>query len=198
VDWSKELINGGEYLTQDQHIERLKGKEWKLADAELYNETILALYDNRDNAEQKDLIKKVKEMFANDFRQHYMMTGTRMKWSAASPDWAMHDYRQEGQRDIETDLVGPDGWINESSGLEKPISAILGTKELGKTKEAYTWLSGCAPYLWRFNHGPASDTERAVLLGLSGSYDLFAILASNFNDSRPARGCDLVGREKSP
>ncbi|MBI5880629.1 serine/threonine protein kinase [archaeon] len=210
VDWSKKLLHGGEALTQDQHIERLKGKEWKLADAELYTATIMALYENRAHPDtgQNKLVKKVKEMFADDFRKHWVMTGTRARYRsnkdkevvqeiryASGNDDVIHDYKQPEQRTVEEDLVGPDGWIHATSGLQLPVHALLGISDLDNFGNACEWLSGKKPYLWRLNSRPDTDTERAVVLGVGGGR--FGIGASSFDNRRPARGMSCPARQGS-
>jgi serine/threonine protein kinase len=211
VDWSKELLHGGESLTQDQHIERLKGKEWKLADAELYTATIMALYENRAHPDtgQKKLVEKVKEMFAKDFKKHWMMTGTRARYRAnkdkevvqeiryaSGNDDAIHDYMQPEQRTVEEDLVGPNGWVNATSGLQPPVHALLGISDLDNFCNACEWLSGYKPYLWRLNNRPDTDTDRAVVLGLSDYYDWFSINADNSILDGTARGTVVASRAK--
>ena len=195
VDLDKNLLDGGKSHTQDEWVVLTK----KLPSAKQYNAIILSLYANKDhvNSQQRALIEEAKEMLKQDFVKHYMMTSTRVAYQPTGKDKITHDFGYASMQVINDDIVGPHAWINPASGLEKPISAILGTDNLAEVEQAYEWLSGKKPYLWRVNEKPTEEVLRAVVLGLGGSRFGIGAYDDIINGDRPARGCDLVGQKIS-
>jgi hypothetical protein len=167
VDLGKNLLDGGKSHTQDEWVALTK----RLPSAKQYNAIILSLYANKDhaNSQQRALVEEAKEMLKQDFVKHYMMTSTRVAYQSAGKDKVIHDLRYAGQHTIDEDVVGPHAWINATSRIENPIKAILGTDNLAEIEQAYEWLSGKKPYLWRLNSKPTQEDMRAVVLGLLDS-----------------------------
>ena len=84
-------------------------------------------------------------------------------------------------------MIGEDGYVNAGCGFDDSIDALLGTNNFAKVKNAYEWLSGNKPYLWRVNIQPDKDTERVVVLGIDvGRFDISSY--AGISSSRPARG----------
>ena len=82
VDWSKELLDGGSSHTQEEWVELLSGNEFCMPPAPLYHATITTLYKNQD----QEFVDEIKEMFAKDFEDYYMMTGSRIFTMSGSAD----------------------------------------------------------------------------------------------------------------
>ena len=69
VSWSRELLDDGNNHTQDGWIENLKDSEWSLPSGPLYSATFKALDQNKDG-NNKELIKKLRTSFKEDFVKH--------------------------------------------------------------------------------------------------------------------------------
>ncbi|MDP3734423.1 MAG: hypothetical protein Q8R37_04270 [Nanoarchaeota archaeon] len=193
VDWSTELLDNGRAHTQDRWLKWLKSDEnedkWQLASGPLYYAVLSALHYNRKNhpdKEQKELIQQCRAMHAQDFKDHWMITSTRVIYTPQGKDKLIHDYGSQQQQEIELDFVGPDKYIRNYSGLEQEVNALLGTNNVEEVEQVYHDLTSKKPYLGRMNNKP--DRERHQSLALWDNY--FIIYTNRFIDDncRLARG----------
>ena len=69
VSWSRELLDSGNNYNKDEWIENLKDSEWSLPSGPLYSATFKALDQNKDG-NNKELIKKLRTSFKEDFVKH--------------------------------------------------------------------------------------------------------------------------------
>ncbi|NQU78537.1 hypothetical protein HQ545_02085 [Candidatus Woesearchaeota archaeon] len=194
VDWSKELLDGGNSHTQEEWTGIVKDNEFGIPSAPLYHATIKLLYENQDHpvAEQQDLVQVVREVFQKDFTDYYMMTSTRIKYSGKKkkqqPDVVTHDWNTPQARITEGSFVGPNGYVKPGCGFDDVIQAVLESNDTQLIEEAYEWIGKETkkPYLYRINNTPDNDVERAVVLGVVVNNRF------NINDiidvSRPVRG----------
>ena len=191
INLDKELLDNGESHTQDEWIKLTD----KLPDITIYHATLSALFANKKGP-HAELVKKVKKMFKKDFDgQDYMMTSTRMKYKPKSKDEIIHNYGSQQPRIAKIDFTGPDAWIDDKSGLEKQIEAILGTNDLKEIQKVYSWF-GDKPYLWRLNAKPEQTIQGAVVLGRSVVNDGFVIGCDGIISGGPARGLVIVEQKK--
>jgi hypothetical protein len=207
VDWSKELLEGGEKHIQEDWMELTQSAEWQKKNgvwqipcAPLYHATIAALFENQDHpvGEQQDLVQAVRELFKKDFVSYLMMTGTRAKYAAKGRDVVTHDWNTPHARTVKGTFVGPNWFVDPSCGFDDVIQALLETNDLQLIEEAYEWIGeqGKKPYLFRINNQPTKDVERAVVLGVN--YGRFYIDANDGVSSRPARGVVTQGKKIIP
>ncbi|MDP3734760.1 MAG: hypothetical protein Q8R37_06020 [Nanoarchaeota archaeon] len=193
VDQGKELLDNGHNHTQDQWVEWLKSDanedKWHLASGPLYHASLAALHYNQDHAdeEQRNLIKQCREMHAQDFKKHWMMTSTRIIYNSHGKDKMIHDYDSPQQKEIELDFVGPDGYITQKSNLEREMNALFGTSDLEEVEKVYSALTDEKPRLWRNNYKPRVEDQRALVLGVSNVITSFDVSAVSFI-VRPGRG----------
>lgn len=188
VAWDKELLDNGESHTQDDWINLTD----KLPDATVYHATLSALFANKKGTYAK-LIKKIEKMFKKDFDNNWVMTSTRIKYKPKNKDDIIHNYGSQQPRIIKVSLTGPNTFIDDQSGLEKQIEAVLGTNDIKEIQKIYSWI-GDKPYLWRLNSKPQQTDQRAVVLGRN-IFSRFNINCSDdIDDGWPVRGVVVVGR----
>lgn len=191
VDWGKELLENGANKTQDKWIAATQAGDWKLADQPLYFASLRHLYQNQNHAEQrqKQLVEQVRAVFKADFdpQKPYMMTSSKIKYTARGDDLVTHRFGYPDQQKIQAAMVGSDGHITARSGMSTALEALLGTGDGAEVETVGEWVTGMKAYLWRFNQKPKQDEERAVVLGCIVSR--FDIVASDvLVNLRPARG----------
>jgi hypothetical protein len=192
--WTKELLDGGNSHIQDDWVKITD----QLPDTRAYYASLLELYKNKDGP-QSDLVEKVRKMFAKDFKDNWMMTGTRVTYKPKGKDKVTHNYDSASETSIDTTFVGSDGYVNSKSSFEDEMEVLFGTKDCKEVSEVFKWVTKKATYLWRLNSKPSKGTEeRAVVLGVNYGNDGFYINAYvSINYDRPARGV-VVAREKVP
>jgi hypothetical protein len=190
VDWSKQLLLDKALHDQYTWLQFTQSPSWKLPSSQLVHATLLALYNNRENPNrvQKDLSRKViDEIFLADFKENLPFTSTIVRYMPKGNDEIIHDYCYRTQNRIDTQMAGKEGLINEASGFEWKINALLGTRNLAEVEQVYEWLSGKKPFLWQMDQKPEAEALRAVVFAIMG--DCFVIDANNNTDSnRWARG----------
>ena len=187
VSWSRELLDSGNYNTQDEWIEILKDSEWWLPSGPLYHATIDALSQNKEGQYSK-LINNFRLMFRKDFIDHWFMTSTRIEFRPQGMDKVIHDYGISSEFELDTDIIGSSDWINAQSGFENTIEALLGTSDLAEVEGSYEWVSGKKPHLWRpYQKPPKKEEVRALVLGVYGNV-WFDINADDVVINWPARG----------
>ncbi|MBI5065825.1 hypothetical protein HZA97_06315 [Candidatus Woesearchaeota archaeon] len=187
VGWSKCLFDNGNSHNLDWWNDYTKDRGWKIPSAELYFTSLLALHENKDGKQAK-LIKKVRQMFAKDFSEYFMMTSTRVTYVAKSKDRIIHDYGSN-QNVVVMDFVGPDGYVNSQSKFESEMDVLLGTRNCRKVEEIFNWVAGKRTEFWRVNGKTNLREERAVVLGV-GSNE-FVISACD-DACRPARAVFVI------
>ena len=197
VDWSKELLDQGVSNVQQEWIEATQSTKWKIPNLQLYHATLRALYQHREHPvkEQKEVVEELRQVFKADFTpaKPYMMTSTRIKYTTDDKDIVTHDVGYVTARKLTVSLVGPNGLINASSGLEKQMDALLGSRDVAEIETVYEWMNDKKPYLYRFTQKPARDEERAAVLGCD--VDGFGI--NNFIiDVGPFRGVVALAQKK--
>ena len=193
INWDKELLDNGESHTQDEWITLTD----KLPDIAVYHATLSALLAHKKGP-CAELVQKVKKMFKKDFDdKDYIMTSTRMKYKPKSKDEIIHNYGSQQPRIAKIDFTGPEAWIDDKSGLEKQMEALLGTSDLKEIEKVYSWF-GDKPYLWRLNAKPEQTTQGAVVLGRYIGSNGFYIFCNDYIFIRPARGAVIVEKKKVP
>ncbi|MBI4017051.1 MAG: hypothetical protein HY363_05155 [Candidatus Aenigmarchaeota archaeon] len=162
LQWSEELIDGGQSRTQDEWKDFLQQSEWKLPDAPLYHATLAALYAHKDGL-QSELVEKVRNTFSKHFKERWLVTGSWVVYEPQGNDTVKHALLGAEKQAM---VVGPDGWVNARCGFEDSMNALLCTCELAEVEKVYEWVSGKKPYLWRINNKKNVNAERAVVLGV--------------------------------
>jgi hypothetical protein len=176
VDLSRSLLDGGRSHEQGWWLEKIGDGdfgEWRIPSSKLCNSIVFSLCDNQNTK----LVSEVKGMLAQGFKDYYMMTSTRATYKAKGLDLLVHDLSYPTEKRLNTALVGPDGYVNAGCGFENEMRALLGTGDLNKIEQAYEWLTGKKPYIWRLNSKPEKDEERAVVLGVN--FVRFGIIADS-------------------
>lgn len=193
VDISKALLDNGASHVQSDWIEMTRQGEWKVPSGSLYLAVLVALYDNKN----ADNVGEVKKMLAKDFKEYFMMTSTRVRYSANGLDTVVHDFGYATERAEQMDVVGSDGYVNGTSGFGVEMRALVGIDDCQKIEQVGRWITGKKPYLYRFNSKPREDVERALVLGVNVG-GRFIISASDYVDFRRARGMVARRAENSP
>ncbi|HLC70928.1 MAG TPA: hypothetical protein VJI32_02915, partial [Candidatus Nanoarchaeia archaeon] len=94
-------------------------------------------------------------------------------------------------------LVGQNGYVDSSSGMEAQMEVLLGSCDVAEIKKVYKWVSGKKPYLWRLEQAPAQDEERAAVLGCSDVNGRFGVNCDDgFASYGPSRGVVASARKK--
>jgi hypothetical protein len=174
VDWSKEHLDGRDTKTQDNWLKWLKGKEWKLPDALLYNAVVFELYHWREHPDpiQRKVIGEFRKLPGNN----WTITCTRLEYNPEGKDLVVHNYGYDGKPKIKADLVGPSNVLVDSPEVsDATICAVLGIEDKKMIDTVYTWLSTKKPYIWRLQQKPERKDLRAVVLGRSIDYDRFYV-----------------------
>ena len=192
VDWSKELLENGAAKKQQEWIVATQSTEWKIPDLQLYHATLATLYRHKDHAakEQQKLVKEVQQVFQQDFdpAKPYMTTSTKIQYAASGLDKVTHGWGYPSAQKHSLVLVGPDAYVNPSSGLEAQMEVLLGSRDVAEIEKVYEWVSGKKPYLWRLGQAPAQDKERAAVLGCNDGNEFSISCSIDFSGSRPSRG----------
>lgn len=186
-DWSKEHLDGGRRHTQDEWTQLLQGQEFQLASGPEYHATMKTLYLHKDSS-QSSLVRKVCTLFKKDFanRGYWMTTSTRIRYNSSFPDVVIHNYNTAHETSVDVNLVGPDGYIADSS-FEYEMEALLGTRDCQEVDAVYKWISGKKSYLWRLNQRPFQAAERALVLGIV-NVRFYINAIDIISNQRPARG----------
>ena len=204
VDITKNLLESGASHTQEEWAALTQNKDWQkangiwqLGSAPLQTAAIATLCTNQNIADavQKDLVEKVRDMLKKDFITYGMMTSTRIKYTARGKDIVYHDWNYPQQTEIKENIAGPNGFINANCGFDNALNALCGISP-AIAEQAYEYISGRKPYLWRINSKSAQDIERALVL-YAGS-GRFYMSAGVIGDGRPARGWSASRAQKSP
>jgi len=157
---------------------------------------ISALYEARDGP-NGDRVEDVRKILANDFKNHFMMTSTRLNYYSVNTDEVLHDYKNPDEKKIELELTGKNGLIAPDNSIEAVVEALLGVKDVFKVQELSRWVTGENPYLWRLNQKPSQVVERALVLGVGGVDNGFDVDAGDgIGNDRPARGAAVVRENK--
>lgn len=192
VDISKALLDNGASHVQSDWVEITKQEEWKLPSGPLYFAVLAALYDNKN----ADNVGEVKEMLAKDFKNYFMMTSTRVRYSNNDLDTVVHDFRYATERAEEMNIVGSDGYVSGTSGFGVEMRALVGIDDCQKIEQVGRWITGKKPYLYRLNSKPKEDVERALVLGVYNGVR-FIIYADDYYYGR-ARGMVAHVAKNSP
>jgi len=195
VDITRNLLENGASHTQEEWATLTQNKDWQkangiwqLGSAPLQTAAITSLYNNQNIADavQKDLVEKVRDMLKEDFKTYWMMTSTRVCYKARGKDIVAHDYKYPQQTEIKENIAGPNGFINANCGFDNALNALCGISP-AIAEQAYEYISGRKPYLWRINSKSAQDIERALMLDAdSNRFDIDA--GDGVSDDGPARG----------
>ncbi|MBI5065808.1 hypothetical protein HZA97_06230 [Candidatus Woesearchaeota archaeon] len=188
VGWSKELLDGGKSHTQKKWTELVKDTKFRIASADLYFASLLILYKNQ-NSSQAHLVEKVRQLFAKDFNENWMMTSTRLSYKHQGRDEVIHNYGSLESRALKSNFAGNHCYVDEIGGLGNNMIALLGSNDLNEVSEVFKWITGKRTYLRRLNKPTTGSLERAVVFG--GYY--FSIIASgSISSGWPARGVVVV------
>jgi len=194
VDIDKELSDHGNAHTQD---------EWRtlipnLPSSTLYFVVMDALYGNKDHSEpiQRALVEEVRQMFAKDFNEYFMMTSTRVHYAHKGLDTVVYDVGYTTEHREEANIVGADGYINGESGFAETMRTLVGIDNCQRISNIGEWVTGKESYLWRFNSKPQNDVERALVLGDDGRFYIDAYVG--LLNVRRARGMVAHVAENSP
>ena len=197
VSLGADLLDGGKKHTQDQWVDALQGTEWRLPSAPLMLGLLSTLYSVRDGTDAS-LVAEVQEKLKKDFKDLWMMTGTRIKYATNGLDTVLHEYRSPEEYSLEAPILGPDGWVTPSCEYGPSIDALLETTDLAALESVSEWASGKKPYLWRVNNTPSSEVQRALVLGVVSSDGFFIDANYSIDGSRPARGVAVQKISGSP
>ena len=204
VDITRNLLENGASHTQEEWAALTQNKDWQkangiwqLGSAPLQTAAIATLCTNQNiaDARQKDLVEKVRDMLKKDFITYGMMTSTRVCYKTQGKDIIIHDYKYPQQTRIKENIAGPDGFINANCGFDNALNALCGISP-AIAEQAYEYIGGRKPYLYRNNSRHAQDTERALVLGANSGR--FGIYANDIIGGRPARGWSASRAQKSP
>ncbi|MBI4919092.1 hypothetical protein HY837_04120, partial [archaeon] len=163
--WDRELLDGGKFHTQNEWI----GLTNKLPAAKGYYASLLALYENREGP-QADLVEEIRQMFAKDFKNNWMMTSTKVIYMPEDLDEIIHTCKG-GWYDskISLDFVGPSVEVNDKNNMDKEMAALLGTlNNCDEISKIFEWVTGKKILLWRLKDKPVEKSERAVVFGVDG------------------------------
>ena len=185
VSLSKNLLDGGKSHSQDKWCNILQNTEWQLPSGPQMIGLMTALYNEREGT-QKTLISEIQKKLKKDFKECWMMTGTRIKYKSNGPDEVIHNYHSLEEYSVDAVIVGLDNWVTPASGFEESIEGLLGIRDLAQLEKVSEWVSSKKPYLWRVNSKPKVDDVRALALGVYGNYSFDADGSINYD--RPARG----------
>ncbi|MBI4149141.1 hypothetical protein HY491_01715, partial [Candidatus Woesearchaeota archaeon] len=197
LSWSKELLDGGKSHTQDAWAELTKDKEFRLASGPVYAASMMALSGSRNapDAQQNALVEKVRQMLAGDFAEDnpHKITSTRVRYTAAGQDMAVHGYGYPDPATVNAVIAGPDR--KPEAGDAAALEALLGTRDVQRFAQAAEWITGKRPYLYRLNSPLTKDTKRVLRLGCyADGFDVDAY--GNVSIEWPARGV-VAQREKN-
>ncbi len=171
IDIAKELLLGGAKYNHDGWLayskKAAKDKVFALVSAPMYHALFTALYRNKDVAQHKGLMEKVRTFLHDTFDRNVVYTLSSVTYYAhiGPPDHVAHNLPTE--RLIEN-IIGPDEWLKTSKHGRKACKAILGTDNLEEINDVYHWISGYDTYLWRLDKTPQETTELAVIMGEAG------------------------------
>ncbi len=195
VDWSKEFQRNWHW----QFVQ--PADKWKIPDLQLYHATLSTLYRQRKHAvkEQKELVEELRQLFKTDFVRraipYGMMTSTRIKYAAQGPDTVVHDWGYPSARYHHLALVGPDALINASSGLERQMEVLLGSRDLAKIEKVYEWISGKKLHLWRLHSAPAQD-DRVIVRDVRFLWRSFQYKVEYYYRVEDKFGINCLGRDE--
>ncbi|MDP3733971.1 MAG: hypothetical protein Q8R37_01970 [Nanoarchaeota archaeon] len=172
VDWSKELLEDGEHLRQEEWLRETKNSLWKVPSAPLYYSSLLALHEASDIINQESMsyktevenycqtiypeyfdpavIQECRQMHRDDFRLRRMMTSTKLIYapneSVLALDSVIHNSKYGGS----FSFVGPNGYLDdETLSLNYKMKYILGTDDCQEIITVFHNLSARFPYLLR-------------------------------------------------
>ncbi|MBI2564831.1 hypothetical protein HYV79_02470, partial [Candidatus Woesearchaeota archaeon] len=185
--WTKELLDGGNTHTQDYWVKITD----QLPDARDYYTSLLELYKNKDGT-QSGLVEKVRQMFAKDFKDYWMMTSTRITYKPKGKDKVTHNYNIASETSVNITFVGPDDYVNSKSSFEDEMEVLFGTRDCKEVSKVFKWVTKKATYLYRINSTPQNTDKRAVVLGVVSDFVIYAY--DVISSGRPARGV-VVARE---
>lgn len=194
ADISKELLDNGQSHTQFEWIQMTKQAEWKLASAPLYFVVMDALYENRNHPDnvQKSLVEEIRAMFANDFRQYFMTTSTRILYKEGGRDLDVvaHDVGYASMSAEQVSIVGPDAYITEDSCFGATMQALMGISDCNRFLQVGNWFTKGDYYLWHVNPKPDYNKEHALYFIGYNDYDWdgFSAYEHYFLDCGHARG----------
>ncbi|MBR9692739.1 hypothetical protein GOV07_02285 [Candidatus Woesearchaeota archaeon] len=183
LELSASLLDNGTYLNQAGWQEALQESPWRLITGLEYWGLMENLFDNQGD----EHVKTVRKLLADDFKQHWMMTGTQIIYTPNGLDRVVHGIDQDNPLVVEADITGQEGYLNDY--MRAATKALLGTDDIDKVKEVYGWLNNKKPYLWRFNKKPTQEVKRALVLGGSSGY---ADIDADDDVGRTARGVQKI------
>ena len=166
VDIGKTLLPPG---TQEEYAQRRIAA--LTSDNDLYapsfpllHAPIAALYQNKDGS-FKDQIEEARAFLAGLISNKWITTLTRIKYMPAGQgqDIVIHNYKQPDSYEIQVNFIGPDGIITDTANTEKPLQALLDTKQtLSEIDEVYKWFRNLDSYIWRVDTKPERIDERVA------------------------------------
>ena len=197
-DWSKELLEGGANHEQKEWVRKTLDSDWqkengvwRLAPSTAYHSTIIALYNNQNHSDQtqKTLVEKVRQVFRVDFTK-WPVTSSRVKYAKKKTignpkDTVTHNLGYNDAHTTEAVLIGDDKYVDNA--CQEETKALFDSDSIPEIINAYEWISGQKPYLYRINSRDNQEKERAVVLGLD-VYSFDINIFNNINLNGPARG----------
>ena len=139
-----------------EHISSLNKINYKLASAKEFIAIVTCLFDNK-NSEYKKEVEILRKNLKNIIRTDYPFMATGFEYNVdGKKDKIIDNYQLLNQKIEKVDLVGPNGFITELKKEEKLLERLLGTKEIIKVDESFSWLNDSEKglYLWRLNEKP--------------------------------------------
>jgi len=104
--------------------------------------------------------EKLRQFLGQGFRR-YPGTLTRIAYEPSEKDKIIHNYKTSDEYSIDTEVVGPDDFVQNISD-KKVLESLLGTQDIARINEVSQWVNGTNGYLWRSNSKPEKKEERVA------------------------------------
>jgi hypothetical protein len=168
IDLAQQLLENGAAKTHNDWLEysreAAKKNGFGLVSAPLYHALFTTLYQNRDSAQHKGLVEKIRTFLHDTFAKTWVPALSSVKYHPqGSPDLVSHRMPDES---MHANIVGPNEWLKAAQQSKEACKAILGTDDLQEINNVYKWISGKDACLHRVNNKPTNTTERVVALGV--------------------------------
>ena len=104
--------------------------------------------------------ERLRQFLRQSFRR-YPNTLTRIAYEPSEKDKIIHNYKTSDEYSIDTEVVGPDDFVQNISD-KKVLESLLGTQDIARINEVSQWVNGTNGYLWRSNSKPEKKEERVA------------------------------------
>lgn len=160
IGWKKTLNQ--DCITQQKHLNNTKNSRIKIPSTVLYHTSCEMLFNMKDHPDekQKELIEKMKHMFAKDFSvgKPYICTSSVVKYNITGEDILIHNQGYSDEQIIKVNIVGCD--------VNKLAELATGTKDIGKMIDVYHWLIGRKLAVNNYDISMNANGESVLTLGV--------------------------------